>query len=392
MIKNNPFLFAEKLLTFIKGDEMPEAEEQEIEEVIKANHSIRNLYEELQSKDEISEQLSLISTFDVEKALTKVSNGHFRRHRYIIMFRAIAALIVIGLIVTITYLEIDDWEKNSAYNITQIGTGITTITTSDGQIHPLDSMQQPITDEGLTYEVSEGTLILKETNTDKTISPEINSVTTNTINVPNKSIYKLILQDGTKVTLNSGSSLEFPTSFQSNDRIVKLNGEAYFEVMKSQDKRFIVEMNNGLSITVLGTTFNAKSYNDEKEVYTTLIKGSILLNYEGNSKKIIPGEQAIYNKDEQTVNIKYVDTKQYTSWTDKMFDFDNTTLDNIMNQLSRWYDLNIEYTNTGLNAKNTYYSGKVKMYDHPIDVLRKFEKSGELKFELKDGTIVISKK
>lgn len=392
MIINNPFSFAKKLLAFIKGDEISKSEQQQIENLIKTEPSIKKLYDELHDKDKISEQLALIDSFDIEKALKEIRKKTPPRFKYNLLFRSIAAILIIGLVAPALYLGFDSWSKNNTYDITQIGTGIVMLETANGRTFPLDSIGNGITEGNLNYRIADGTLILKETNIADITDPEKKSgVSTNIINVPNKSTYKLVLQDGTKITLNSGSSLQFPSSFGEGDRIVKLSGEAYFEVSKFKGKQFIVDM-DGVSVTVLGTTFNVKSYNNEKEIYATLIEGSILFNYDKHAKKIIPGEQVVYNKNEHDAQIKYVDTKEYTAWVDKMFNFDNISLDDIMNQLSRWYDLKIEYASPELNAKNIFYSGKVKMYDHPVDILRKFEKSGELKFELKDKKIIISKK
>lgn len=143
-----------------------------------------------------------------------------------------------------------------------------------------------------------------------------------------------------------------------------------------------------MKVKVLGTSFNVKSYVDEPGVYTTLVEGSVAILRDGQpEKKIKPGEQAYYNKGVGTLSIAEVDVNEFTSWKDGLFYFKDIALEEILRIVSRWYDLEVFYMNQG--AKSVIYSGKLPMYSSVEDVLRKFEISGDVRFELKGRTLTV---
>lgn len=158
-----------------------------------------------------------------------------------------------------------------------------------------------------------------------------------------QSPYPLVLADGTKIWLNAQSSITFPTAFNQKERIVKLTGEAYFEVAHNAKQPFKVEA-NGQSIEDIGTAFDVNAYSDEQATKTTLVEGSVKVN------KIIlkPGEQT------DGATIKPVNTAQFTAWKDGDFNFDNDKITTVMRQLSRWYNIDVKYqgkvTNEGFHA------------------------------------------
>mgnify|MGYP000852379613 CR=1 FL=1 len=110
------------------------------------------------------------------------------------------------------------------------------------------------------------------------------------------------------------------------------------------------------------------------------------------TKSIQPGEQVVLNKKTEALDIKEIDTEPIIAWIDDMFYFDHTPLEDVMRSLSRWYGVDIRYADDDPNVKKIVYSGKIRMYTHPEDILRKFEKTGGVKFELTDNTIIISKR
>ena len=195
------------------------------------------------------------------------------------------------------------------------------------------------------------------------------------------------LCDGTKVYLNSGTKLEFPSRFDGDMRSVSLKGEAYFEVARNESKPFIVEVDE-MKVKVLGTAFNVKSYVDEPGIYTTLVQGSVAILRDGQPEKIIkPGEQAYYNKGVGMLSISPVDVNEFTAWKDGLFYFKDITLEEILRIVARWYDLEIFYMNQ--SAKSVVYSGKMPMYSSVEDVLRKFEISGDVRFELQGRALTV---
>ncbi|MCW3786424.1 FecR family protein [Plebeiibacterium sediminum] len=164
--------------------------------------------------------------------------------------------------------------------------------------------------------------------------------------------YHLELSDGTKVWMNSASSLKFPERFNSDKRIVELEGEAYFEVAHNASKPFLVKV-DGTVVRVLGTHFNISAYKDEKEIKTTLLEGSVQVSKDENDVIIKPGEQAIVqNFKKEPIQVNQADLACTMAWKDGFFEFDGVQLPVILRQLSRWYDVDFELKE--FSTKETY--------------------------------------
>ncbi len=147
-----------------------------------------------------------------------------------------------------------------------------------------------------------------------------------------QSPYPLVLADGTKVLLNAQSSITFPNAFNGKERIVKLTGEAYFEVKHNNHQPFKVQA-NGQTIEDIGTTFNVNAYNDEIAIRTTLIEGSVKV----NNLILKPGQQTDGNA------VKTVNIARFTAWKDGDFNFDNDKITTVMRELGRWYNIEVVY-------------------------------------------------
>lgn len=155
------------------------------------------------------------------------------------------------------------------------------------------------------------------------------------------------LPDGSKVWLNSGSTLKYPTNFKSNFRRVELRGQGYFEVTKNPDKPFIVQADPVYSVEVLGTSFNVLAYEDEDIIETTLVEGSVILNIAQTDGKIIsqklkPNEKAAYKKTSNNLIIKTVNTDYDTAWRNSEIIFRNHPMDQVLKILSRHYNVKFE--------------------------------------------------
>ncbi len=181
----------------------------------------------------------------------------------------------------------------------------------------------------------------------------------NMVSTPRGGQYQITLPDGSRVWLNAASSLRFPLAFAGNQRIVEVTGEAYFEVASvllpgsaSEKMPFIVRrMRSGVAhdVEVLGTHFNVKAYEDEKEIRTTLLEGSVRVK-EGNvSKTIIPGQQAIAQNGQMKV-IDMVDAEDAIAWKGGFFGASGT-LNTVMNEVARWYDVEVEFDGIDANSE-----------------------------------------
>jgi ferric-dicitrate binding protein FerR (iron transport regulator) len=177
-------------------------------------------------------------------------------------------------------------------------------------------------------------------------SSNTSEVTYNIITTPRGGQYNVVLPDGTQVWLNAASSLKFPTAFTGKERNVELNGEAYFEVVKNKVMPFHVS-SAGQTIEVLGTHFDVNAYNDETALKTTLLEGSVKVSKGGLSAMLKPGQQSTISNNETNAVIKVneaADIDEIMAWKNGKFHFNDTDIKTVMRQISRWYDVDIEYT------------------------------------------------
>ncbi|MDB5116540.1 MAG: FecR family protein [Mucilaginibacter sp.] len=173
----------------------------------------------------------------------------------------------------------------------------------------------------------------------------VDELSYNTTSTPRGGQFLIVLADGTKVWLNAASSITYPTAFTGTSREVTITGEAYFEVAHNAAKPFRVK-SNGQVIEVLGTHFNINAYTDEQVVTTTLFEGSVKVTKGTASAVLKPGQQSQIMEKENNLNIKVaetVDPDQALAWKNGKFYFTDTTIEEVMRQVSRWYDVDIEY-------------------------------------------------
>lgn len=256
---------------------------------------------------------------------------------------------------------------------------------STGEVIELNARQQEaiVVDSSLQIKNEAHTLIY---NPEKSPSQEM---TYNTLSVPLGAEYKLILSDGTKVYLNSGSALRYPTGFSGAKRDVYLTGEAYFEVTKDSLRTFVVHTKQ-MAITVRGTSFNVKAYPSEEHIAATLEEGKIQVTCNGKDYNIIPGNQITYNTIDRQTEIKEVDTELYTSWKSGYYKFEKMSLEEIMSTLALWYDLQVFYMQP--EVKDIVFTGRLKKYENVENLLKKFEQTNEVEFIIKERSVTIKKK
>ncbi|SEK36199.1 FecR family protein [Olivibacter domesticus] len=238
------------------------------------------------------------------------------------------------------------------------GSNRATLTLANGQTVNLSEAQAGIiVGDGISY--LDGSAVLNEP------ANELKNETIDQLmlNTPKGGTYQLTLPDGTKVWLNAASTLKYPSRFNGKERIVELEGEAYFEVSKEWSIRDRSKMipffvrTNSQTVQVLGTQFNISAYPDESAVKTTLVEGKVLVAPtidHWTPTTIKPSEQATTHG--AAIDISTVDTKQYTAWKDGRFHFKRTPLEEVMRQVSRWYDVDVIYSN---GIPNETFTGKV---------------------------------
>lgn len=214
----------------------------------------------------------------------------------------------------------------------------------------------------------------------------------NTISTPRGGQYQLILVDGTKVWLNAASSITFPTQFNGAERKVEIIGEAYFEVAKNANKPFKVKSKNQV-IEVLGTHFNVNTYDDEDADKTTLLEGSVSISKITNgtlqtagSKILKPGQQASVSGNQSQINVTVADEDEAVAWKNGYFKFNKADIQTIMRQVSRWYNVDVEYKG---EMNKDLFVGKINRSEHVEEVLSILERS-KINVAIKGRTIIIS--
>ncbi|SHG15690.1 FecR family protein [Salegentibacter echinorum] len=215
------------------------------------------------------------------------------------------------------------------------------------------------------------------------------AVGTNTITVPTGKQFNIELSDGTKVTLNAKSKLEFPTSFKESEhrKVALIYGEAYFEVTpaaENNDKIFVVE-NSNQNIEVLGTSFNIENYKEAK-IVTTLVEGKINLLYGEDKIAMTPGQQSTV-KDNNLEDIKKVNIYEHIAWKDGMFLFKDKSLGDIFNVLSRWYNIEVEFEQKELQEMK--FNGRFKQQQKLKKILHIIENTKRARFELNGNKIKV---
>lgn len=205
----------------------------------------------------------------------------------------------------------------------------------------------------------------------------------NTIATPRGRQYQVVLSDGSRVWLNAGSSLYYPASFGPGKREVSITGEAYFEVAKDNKRPFLVTA-RGTTVEVLGTHFNINAYDDETSIRTTLLEGSVKVSAGTQSRLLQPGQLAQINEN-APIKVVEANTDVVMAWVNGYFSFDNTDLSAIMRQLSRWYDVEIEYQG---EIPDRQFGGEISRNTNASDVLKILEES-KIHFLIKDKKIIV---
>ncbi|GAB3349666.1 DUF4974 domain-containing protein [Arachidicoccus ginsenosidivorans] len=201
---------------------------------------------------------------------------------------------------------------------------------------------------------------------------EPKAVQYNTLRTPRGGKYKVVLSDGTIVWLNAASSITYPTAFNGNTRTVSITGEAYFEVIHDQAKPFTVSV-MGQTIEDLGTKFDINAYGDEPVVKTTLVHGSVRVTKGSHHVLLRPGQQAVVSNYKDQITVQNVNTENEVAWVSGFMSLDNIAVKELMNRLSRWYNIDIVYSG---NVPENKISGMISRKANLSDVLSVLEASG----------------
>lgn len=236
----------------------------------------------------------------------------------------------------------------------------------------------------LINKTADGQLIYTISNKENGSSNRI--VPMNKIETPKGGQFQVVLPDGTKVWLNSASSLKYPANFSKlKERSVELQGEAYFEVAHKDNLTFKV-MTGAHEVKVLGTHFNVMAYPEEQAIYTTLLQGSVKVSQGNLSRMVKPGEESIVNEKTNSITVEKADLDKVMAWKNGRFEFDNSDLPEIMRQLSRWYDVTIDYRLTTNPGK---FGGGISKDQTLEEVLKLIEGNGICHFKVEGRKVIV---
>lgn len=247
-----------------------------------------------------------------------------------------------------------------------------------------EGMEKVVAEQGVEAIREEGQLIYSHP-----VAGEVDVVKYHELETPRGGEFRVLLADGTRVRLNSATTFRYPVAFIGKERKVYLSGEAYFEVAKDAASPFLVEV-DGVEVKVYGTSFNINTFR-EGGVQTVLVEGSVGVKVlsSGKESMIRPGQLAQFDKIQAKIEVREVNVALYTDWKDGIFRFENERLEDILERLSNWYNVDVFYEMS--SVKELHFSGYMERYEQIETILHAVTISTGVRFSVQGQTIRVSK-
>ncbi len=399
---------SELIIKHLNGELTPE-EQAELNEWLGDSEKDKKFFEQFSDKNYVSGELDSLYAYDEEKNWEKLIRKYPVQSAPVVpivkrtgwwKYMAAAAIIII-IIGAGGYLAFFNKQSQSEQvqiepqqqrfkNDIKPGQEGAILTLGDGSKVILDSAQN-----GTLAQQGNVILIKRDgqLNYEGTGSSEISY---NTMTTPRGRQYSVMLADGSKVWLNAASSITYPTAFKGNERKVIISGEAYFEIAHNANMPFIVEKGD-MNVKVLGTHFNVNAYDDELTIRTTLIEGSVQVGRSGlptpglptgqaGSRFLTPGQQAQVDRSNE-ISVVNADLEEVIAWKNGYFNFRNSTIESIMRQVERWYDVDVEYE--GKPAR--LFNGEVPRSVNASTLFRILESTGWVHFKIDGKKVTVMK-
>ncbi|WP_046313904.1 FecR domain-containing protein [Pontibacter korlensis] len=384
------------ILRHLQG-ELNAEEEKELQQWLEENEENRRFLDRLRNQQTLEEELSYFSTLDLDKAWQRIALQTVEPHSqtgsswYSTAWKYAAAIALLLATVLAVYQfqikktgSLDSAAVAVSEHKTEAilpGEDRAKLTLSDGSVFMLDEMNNGVVREknGVKVSKQDGQVIFELADNNS------NEVFFNTISTPVGGQYQVVLPDGTKVWLNSASSLHFPSAFVGNHRVVELTGEGYFEVSKHKQKTFKVDVGTA-TVEVLGTHFNVMAYASEGPITTTLLEGSVKVQSGSVSKMMRPGQQASIGK---VIQLREVDVEEAVAWKNGLFYFNQADIATVMRQLERWYGIEAVY---GGMPSSKHFSGIISRDTELDKVLKMLALTGSVEFKAEGRKIIVSTK
>ncbi len=349
----------------------------------------RRLYRELKNGNNIPNHISYFESVDTDKAFSQFLK-RTKKDRYIHLRQQMLKVAAVVTLVFSLWFMYEFGLKNDRNQLAEIslettiepGTSKAILQLADGTTVNLDEQDKVIDEEGTTISNNKGEVVYAP----PAEKEKPKRITYNTIAIPRGGEYQLTLSDGTRVWLNSETTIKYPVAFSGAKREVFISGEAYFEVTHNQDLPFIVHTDR-MNVQVLGTSFNVRAYNDEGAEQTTLVQGKVQVKSNKSDTEYILNPSDQFNTTAQIDLVRKVDIDSYVAWKEGRIYFENNSLDEILTNLARWYDLSVDFSNEEL--KQLRFSIDMKRYDNFSKFMEIVELTEKVKFQIQDNEVIV---
>lgn len=351
------------------------------------DQSLQDIYKDLSDRGYLKKQFMEYEKYSSQEAYREFkekrgSSGRIRNVRWV---AAVAAVWVLALSVTL-WMAFGKKENVAplpvASKIIPAGEKKATLTLADGtEVHVEEITAQVLQEKGMNIEYRDGEIVYHKSEEKTT------EVVYNKLEVPRGGECMIKLDDGTKVWVNAETKLKYPVAFVGDRREVVLEGEAFFDVAKNE-KPFIVKTSFG-DVRVLGTAFGISAYASEPESYTTLVRGKVSVEREGEKPVVIlSGEQVVTFKDGKMIK-QEVDVEEFVGWKDGIYVFKEKSLGEIMKTLERWYNISVDFQDKSL--VDLPFTGNLKRYDDINVFFDALTRTGDMKYRVEGNQVILFK-
>lgn len=378
------FKIAKILASLFTHSSTPE-EEKNYHAWLDENPEHQKIADRILNKETYEENSRLIKSFSSQKAWEKVYPllGNNQSRMVFSWKRSLKYAALILLLIIPTSFLIYNWAIGEQIGEIMPGTRGGEIILSNGNtlripegVFPEGATEVFVIDsKGINYQTSAN-------------KPQVKEIK-NTLRTLHGMECHIVLSDGTKVHLNAESQLTYPICFSSKERIVQVEGEAYFDVAPDKEHPFVVKTSH-TSIQVTGTSFNVRAYADEEIESTTLISGGVKISSGNEVFELIPNQHYTYNKKTNTNTVTNVNTELYTSWESGSFIFLNVPLENVMSYLSKWYGF--KYTFEDETAKQVRIGASLNRYKNMNPIIDMITELNLVNIKQREGILHISYK
>ena len=386
----NQHFYIARLIARYLSDEIGEEEQAELTRWRNESPENERLFREICKEENIKQNMQKRQTFHTEdgwEGVQRKIQRHRFRHRILNICKYAAIFIFPVVVATVAIYK----SSNEPQPLSQVAEQIVpggkkaVLILDNGEAIDLKSTS------GVELKEKDGTVIQVDStalNYQQAPARTSEKLAYNKVNVPRGGEYQLILEDSTVVWLNSASELHYPVAFGNGVRRVVLKGEAYFQVKADKNRPFVVAV-GGLDITVLGTEFNVSTFVGGEGVCATLVKGSVEVSVKGSRRVMLkPSEQAVYVNDK--LSVREVNTLLYTAWKDGFYVFERQELEELLNTLARWYNVEIVYADDEI--RHMHFTGRLKRYEDFGRCLSRIKMTNDVDFLIRGRTITVKRK